>query len=309
MNEPVPMTSAGTSPAAATAAPIIKDGSQATFVADVINASREVPVIVDLWAPWCGPCKTLGPILEKVVTAARGAVRLVKINVDESPELSRQLRVQSIPAVYAFKNGQPVDGFIGALPESQVKEFVATLIGGEVGPTPTEEILAEADAARTDGDLAAAAQLYSHVVSTESGNATALAGLALCYIDTGDLELARQTLKLVPPDKANDAAVRSAEAALSLKENAKPASEVDGLAAKVQANPADHQARFDLALAQVGAGLRSEAVDNLLEIVRRSRAWNEEAARKQLVTLFEAFGAKDELTISGRRRLSSLLFT
>lgn len=287
---------------------LIKDGTDATFADDVINASQQVPVVIDLWAPWCGPCKTLGPIIEKVVREAKGAVRLVKINVDENPQLSRQLRVQSIPAVYAFKGGQPVDGFVGALPESQVRAFIQGLTG-EQGPAIAEEIFAEAQAAREAGDLGAAAALYGELAKMEPTNVGALAGLAQVYLDSGDAERAHQTLQLVPPDKASDAAVRAVEAAISLRANAKPKSETLALEAKVGANPADHQARFDLAVAQAADDRRAEAVDNLLEIVRHQRGWNDDAARKQLVTLFEAWGPKDELTQSGRRRLSSLLFS
>lgn len=288
---------------------LIKDGTDSSFAADVLDASRKVPVIVDLWAPWCGPCKTLGPALEKTVTAAGGAVRLVKVNVDENPVVARQLQVQSIPAVYAFRDGQPVDGFIGAVPESQVKEFVKRL-GASAGPTPVETMIAEADAARADGDAAAAAALYGQALKGEPGNAQALAGLAHCYIDSGEIDRARQTLDMVAPDHANDPLVRSAQAALSLKEAAaQPAAEGSAeLEARVQADENDHQARFDLAVVFADAGRRGEAVDHLLEIVRRDRNWNEEAARKQLVTLFEAFGPTDEITVDGRRRLSSILF-
>ncbi|MBM3508005.1 MAG: co-chaperone YbbN [Alphaproteobacteria bacterium] len=302
---------AAKAPAAVAGAPaasdLIKDGSDATFVEDVLKASREVPVIVDLWAPWCGPCKTLGPIIEKAVIAARGAVRLVKVNVDENPQLSRQLRVQSIPAVYAFKDGQPVDGFIGALPESQVKAFIEGLVG-ELGPGPVDELLAEAQAARDAGDLSTAAMLYGELVKVDPGNVAALAGLAQLYLDAGDADRATQTLKLVPPDKASDGAMRAVEAALKLAAAAKPAGETQVLEARVAANPADHQARFDLAVALAAAGRREEAVDHLLEIVRKNRGWNDDAARKQLLTLFDAFGPKDEVTVSGRQRLSALLF-
>ncbi len=286
---------------------LIKDGTDASFVEDVINASREVPVIIDLWAPWCGPCKTLGPIIEKAVLAARGAVKLVKVNVDENPQLSRQLRVQSIPAVYAFKDGQPIDGFVGALPESQVKAFVEGLTG-DLGPGPIEELLAEAQAAREAGDLGTAAGIYVEIAKVDPGNVTALVGLAQIYLDSGEPERAADMLKLVPPDKASDPAVRAVEAALKLTAQAKPADETAALEAKVAANGADHQARFDLAVALAAAGRREDAIDHLLEIIRKNRAWNDDAARKQLLTFFEAFGPKDDATMSGRRRLSALLF-
>ncbi|MDA0654589.1 MAG: co-chaperone YbbN [Proteobacteria bacterium] len=288
---------------------LIKDGTDASFEADVLAASREVPVIIDLWAPWCGPCRTLGPTLEKTVTAANGAVRLVKINVDENPVIASQLRVQSIPAVYAFKDGQPVDGFLGAVPESQVQQFVQRLAAAS-GPTKLDMLLDEAEAAREDGDAAAADALFGQALKSDSGNARAPAGLAQCYLDGGDLVRARETLDLVPPAKAGEAPVRSARAALELKEIA--AAPVAGgsaeLEAKVAANANDHQARFDLSMQYANAGRRMDAVDQLLEIVSRDRAWNDEAARKQLVNLFEVFGPKDEATTDGRRRLSSILF-
>ncbi len=286
---------------------LIKDGSDATFVDDVLTASRDVPVIVDLWAPWCGPCKTLGPIIEKAVLAARGAVKLVKINVDENPQLSRQLRVQSIPAVYAFKDGQPIDGFVGALPESQVKAFVEGLTG-DLGPGPIEELLAEATAARDAGDVGGAAAIYGEIAKADPGNVPALTGLAQIYLDAGHADRATETLKLVPPDKAADPAVRAIEAALQLSAQAKPADETAALEARVAANSTDHQARFDLAVALAAAGRREDAVDHLLEIVRKNRGWNDDAPRKQLLTFFEAFGPKDDATVSGRRRLSALLF-
>ena len=302
-----PSAGRGNGQAAPAANDLIKDGTDATFVDDVLKASQTVPVIIDLWAPWCGPCKTLGPMLEKAVLNARGAVKLVKINVDENPQLSRQLRVQSIPAVYAFKGGQPVDGFVGALPESQIKAFVEGLTG-DLGPSSIDEILAEAKAAREGGDLQMAGAAYAEVVRMEPGNVAALAGLAQVYVDSGDFDRAAQTLTLVPPDKTNDPAVRAVDAAIQLQAQAKPAGETQALEAKVAANPADHQSRYDLAVALAAANRREEAVDHLLEIIRRDRTWNDAAARKQLVTLFEAFGPKDEVTQSGRRRLSSLLF-
>ena len=284
------------------------DVTDATFETEVLARSMSVPVVVDLWAPWCGPCKTLGPILEKTVLAAKGAVKLVKINVDENPRLSAQLRVQSIPAVYAFSKGQPVDGFIGALPESQVRAFVQGLIG-ELGPAPTDELIAEAQAARAEADLGTAAAIYAEVVKQEPSNVAALAGLAQVYLDSGDIERAEQTLALVPPDKVGDGAVRAVQAAITLRAQAKPAGETDRLAGLLDEDPNDHQARYDLAVALAAADRKAEAIDHLLEIIKRNRTWNEDAARKQLLTLFDALGFKDELAQSGRRRLSALLFT
>ena len=292
---------------------LIKDSSTAEFMADVVDASNTVPVIVDLWAPWCGPCKTLSPIIEKAVTDARGAVKLVKINVDENQELAAQLRVQSIPAVYAFKDGQPVDGFVGALPESQIRDFIQKITGG-TGPSPAEEMVEEAKAVRLAGDLSAAIGLFGQILKDEPGNLAALTGLAECYVEGGDLELARQTLALVPPEHANDPMVLAVQAQITLTEqigsgDGDGGADMAALEAAVQANPKDQQARLDLADAHVAAGRSEEAVEALLEMVRLDRAWNDEAARKQLVTLFDAFGPMDELTRYGRRQLSSLLFS
>lgn len=295
-------------------AEVVKDGTTASFAADVLDASREVPVIVDLWAPWCGPCRQLGPMLEKVVRAARGRVRLVKINVDEEQPivqaLGQQLRlpVQSIPAVFAFRNGQPVDGFVGALPESQIRQFVERLLGA-AGPSQVEQVLEMARQALEQGNSAAAAQAFAAVLQEEPGNPLALGGLAKCYLANDDIARARQTLSLVPPEAREHPEVKSAEAAITLREQAQDVGEIDELRARVAADPGDLQGRYDLALALLAAGRREEAVDELLEIVRRDREWNEQAARKQLLQLFEAFGPSDPLTASARRRLSSILFS
>ena len=289
----------------------IKDSGLETFAADVIEASREVPVIVDFWAPWCGPCKTLGPMIEKIVNEAKGAVRLVKVNIDENQEIARQLRIQSIPTVYAFKNGQPVDGFMGAIPETQIRDFVKNLTSGAAGHDHAEEVLAAADEAFAAGDIATAAQAYGHVLQDEPGHPKAVAGLARCYLKSGDIERAKTTLQLVRPDGAADEAIRAAEAELKLQESAgqAPRGEIEVLKAKLAADASDHQARFDLALALDTSGDREGALTELLEIVRRDRKWNEDAARKQLVTLFEAMGPADPRTIEARRKLSSLMFS
>lgn len=287
---------------------LIKDTNIETFATDVLDASAQTPVIVDFWAPWCEPCKQLTPLLEKVVKAARGAVRMVKINIDENQQIAQQLRIQSIPAVFAFKNGQPVDGFMGALPESQIRSFVERLTG-DLGPSPVDQILEQAAQLFEEGDVGQAAQAYAAVLQEEQGNAAAIAGLAKCYIATGDLERAEQTLALAPPEAKNDAAIQSAQAALTLGQQSTDAGDTEPLRAAVAANPKDHQARYDLAMALNAAGDKAGAVDALLEIIQADRNWNEEAARKQLLTLFEAFGPTDEVTLSGRRRLSSILFS
>jgi putative thioredoxin len=286
---------------------LVKDSSTRTFMADVIEASRQVPVIVDFWAPWCGPCKQLGPALEKVVREARGAVRMVKINVDENQQLAAQMRIQSIPAVFAFVDGQPVDGFMGALPEAELKKFVGRLSKNGAA-AQVEEVLDEADAALAAGETELAARAYADVLGVERENARAIAGLARSQIATGDLDAAGMTLGLAQGALANDQAIVGARAALELARNPVDTSEIDTLSAAVAADAGDLQARFDLAVALNSAGNRDEALDHLLEIVRRKRDWNEEAARKQLVKFFEAWGPKDDLTVSGRKRLSSILF-
>ncbi|MGO9986328.1 MAG: thioredoxin [Rhodomicrobium sp.] len=288
------------------ASDLIKDTTTHTFVADVIEASRKVPVIVDFWAPWCGPCKQLTPVLEKVVKAARGAVRLVKMNIDEHPEVAGQLGVQSIPAVFAFKNGQPVDGFMGALPESQVKAFIQR-IAGEAGAGEAAGI-EEAVAAFEAGDIGGAAAQFAQLMQADPENVEAVAGLTKCYIATGDFDHAGQTLALVPPAKQNAEAYLGAKAALELAKKAGAKPDIKGLEQAVAANPRDWEARFKLAIALNAKRQRQEAMDHLFEIVRKDRAWNDDAARKQLIELFEAWGPKDPLTQSGRQRLSSILF-
>ena len=292
---------------AATADGLVRDTTTQTFRRDVIDESRRQPVLVDFWAPWCGPCKQLTPILEKAVRSAKGAVKLVKMNIDEHPAIAGQMGIQSIPAVIAFVNGQPADGFMGALPESQVTAFLERLTRQVIG-AEEKELLKSADAALVAGDAAGAAELYSEILGSDPANVHALAGLARSYLETGSIEQARRTLAQVPEAKRNDTAVAAARAALEVAEQAAHLGPVAELEEKVAANPLDHQARFDLAIALNGNNRRQEALDQLIEIVRRDRKWNDDAARKQLVQFFEAWGPTDEHTVSGRRRLSSILF-
>lgn len=286
---------------------LVSDTTTKTFVKDVIEESRKRPVLVDFWAPWCGPCKTLGPTLEKVVRGAKGKVKLVKMNIDEHPQISSQLGIQSIPTVFAFVNGQPVDGFMGALPENQVSAFVERLGGKVEGGTP--DILKLADEALAAGDAAGAAELFAQVLAAEPENVAALSGLARSHLDAGNPAAAKATLSLIPKNKENEPAVAAVRAALDLAERAASVGDLSELEKKVATNALDNQARFDLAVALNASGKREAALDHLLEIVRRDRSWNEDAARKQLVQFFEAWGPTDEMTVEGRRRLSSLLFS
>ena len=291
----------------ATAAPpdLIKDSSDAAFMADVIEASRTQPVIVDFWATWCGPCKTLGPALEKAVKEAKGAVKLVKVDVDKNPRIASQLRVQSIPTVYAFVDGQPVDGFMGAVPESQIKSFIERL-SGPAAPSDLDEVLAMGAESLAIGDLGGAAQAFAQAMQLDPQNVKAIAGLARCYLLGDDLERAREVVALAP-DNAKDAELDSVKAALALADAAP--SETAPFEQRLRADENDHAARLELAKALAGRGDLDEAVDELLKIIERDRDWCDGAARAQLLTVFDAAGLGSETAKRGRRRLSSILFS
>ncbi|AXK82469.1 thioredoxin [Pseudolabrys taiwanensis] len=291
----------------AAAADVVKDITTQSFMKDVIEESRRQPVLVDFWAPWCGPCKQLTPVLEKAVKAAKGKVKLTKMNIDEHPAIPGQMGIQSIPAVIAFVNGQPADGFMGALPESQVVQFLERLTKGKIG-NEEADLLKAADAALVEGNPAAAADIYAQLLAEDSNNVHALAGLARCYVETGALEQAKQTLAMVPEAKRSEASVAAARAALEVAEQAQSLGPFAELEAKVLADPSDHQARFDLAVALNAKGERAEAANHLLEIIKRDRKWNDDGARKQLVQFFEAWGFADPAAVEGRKRLSSILF-
>jgi putative thioredoxin len=285
---------------------LIKEGSDAAFMTDVIEASKSQPVLVDFWATWCGPCRTLTPMIEKAVRAAGGAVKLVKIDVDKNPAYAGQLRVQSIPTVYAFVNGQPVDGFQGAVPDSQLKAFIDKLTGGESANADIEELMSLGEESLSLNDLGGAAQAFAQVLTLEPDHERAIAGMARVYLADGDVDQARQTIAMAAPD-SKDATVQSVRAQLSLRSLA-PAGADDALQARVAADPADHQARYDLSVAQAAADDLSGAVDSLLAIVAADRDWNDQAARKQLLVVFDAAGSTSEVARDGRRRLSSILF-
>ena len=299
------MLDAGNGPVSAD---LIKDSTDHTFMADVIDASNEVPVIVDFWAPWCGPCKQLGPIIEKVVKGAGGKVKLVKVDIDQSPAVAQQLRIQSIPAVFAFKNGRPVDGFMGALPESQVKAFVEKLVGGSVD-SPIEEAIKQAQEALEQGDAETAGAIFGEVMQHEPENHIAKAGLALACVAAGQVEDARGLIDTLPANVRNDPFVAGAISAVELAEQSGDVGDLTELLALVEADGDNHQARFDLAMAYFAAKHHAECADHLLEIVKRDRTWNDDGARRQLVKCFEAWGPVDKLTVQTRRRLSSLMFS
>lgn len=286
---------------------LVKDGTEATFMADVIEASKQVPIIVDFWAPWCGPCKTLGPQLEAAVTAAKGRVRMIKIDVDKAPRISAQLRIQSIPTVYAFHNGQPVDGFQGAVPGSEVKAFVDRVgaLGGDGG---LADAIEAAEAMLAEGAAADAAETFAAILGEDADNAAAYGGMVRAYLAIGDLDHAEALLNAASPKLAKSIEVEAARAQLELARQAAEAGPVDQLRAAVAADAADRQARFDLATALHAAGDVDGAVDTLLDLFRLDRDWNDGAAKAQLFTIFDALKPQDPIVLKGRRRLSSMIF-
>lgn len=291
--------------------PHVMDGSDRTFMADVIKASETQPVVVDFWAPWCGPCRTLGPIIEKAVDEAKGAVKLVKIDIDQNPAVAGQLGVQSIPAVIAFRNGRPVDGFMGAIPESQVKAFLGRLKGDgadpDAGPT-SAELIAAAEESIDAGDPTGAAELFAAVLSQEPENVEALAGLAKCYLKLGDLDRAKQIADMIPADRRKAPGVSALFTTLDLASHVAEPDEALELETRVRNSPGDLDARFELAQLLSGQGKHDRAADQLLEILEKNLNWREGVAKEQLLKIFEAAGPKSDVTKEGRRRLSALLF-
>jgi putative thioredoxin len=288
---------------------LIKDATDASFVVDVMEASKQQPVLVDFWAPWCGPCKQMTPVIEKVVNENNGKVKLVKVNIDENPQYAGQLRVQSIPAVFAFVDGRPVDGFMGALPESQIRQFISRLskMGGLA--EQIAEVLGMARLAYEKKEYEAVLDMATQILGADPAQSEAWALKARAEMETGQLEVAAATLAAVPAEKQNDAHIISAKAALDLLLNPVDTSGIKTLEKQLADNPLDHAARVELAVLLNGSNRREDAIDQLIHVIRKDRTWNEDGARKQLVQFFEAWGPKDEMTLLGRRKLSSVLFS
>lgn len=304
----------GGAPAGPAEAPV--DANAQTFMAEVVEESQKRPVLVDFWATWCQPCKTLTPMIERAVAATGGKVKLVKVDLDQNKMLAQQMQVQSVPTVYAFVGGQPIDAFQGALPESEIKAFIDKVLaaagasGEDDQVARVAEYLATAKEALEQGDVAQAANIYSQIAQADQSNLEALTGLAQCHIKSGNMDQAEQILGIIPPDKAEDSAVKSLKASIALaKEAAEKAGQLAGYEAAVAADPEDHAARYELAVAQFATGNQEEAVDNLLHIIAQERDWNDSAARLKLLQLFDSVGADDPFVMRGRRKLSSILFS
>ncbi len=301
------MDGTGSAPVAGGATDLIRDTDTAHFGADVVEASKQVPVIVDFWAPWCGPCKTLGPMLEKLIREYGGRVKLMKINVDENQELAAQMRVQSIPMVVAFKDGRPVDGFQGALPESQLRSFIERVTGG--AGSPVDQALAEAQGALDGGDHETAMQIFAEVLQHDENNGAAHAGMARALMASGAMDDAREYVDALEDNIRASKEVAAVVTALDLAAEAGDTGAVDELRAKLAGNADDHETRYELALALYGANKSDEAIDELIAIIKKKRDWNEDAARKQLLKIFEALGFTNPITVAGRRKLSTVLFS
>ena len=286
----------------------ISDATDQSFMTDVIEASNDVPVLVDFWAPWCGPCKSLTPVLEKVVNSESGKVKLVKINIDENPGVAGQMGVRSIPAVFAFDKGRPVNGFQGALPEGQIRQFISSILGGTDTAKAISDLMAEADTALQNGDIAGAAQLYGNVIEADQTHPGAIAGLARCYLANGDADRASQILDMAPEDKQHDSAIKSVRTAIELMADAPLEDDLSEVRRAVEANSDDHDARFELAEKLIAKGKNQDAVDHLIIILSNDLEWGEGKAKAKLLEVFEAAGPKDPVTVDGRRRLGSLMF-